>query len=102
MKPGLLLAVLLIWAIPSLAQPNAHEVTRRYRQTHEHKILNEFVQLLSIPNVASDTINIRKNATFILGMMSRRGLSPRLLEANDPTAPPAFMANGPHPALRER
>jgi acetylornithine deacetylase/succinyl-diaminopimelate desuccinylase-like protein len=90
MKPGLLLAVLLVWAIPSLAQPNVHEVTRRYRQTHEHKILNEFVQLLSIPNVASDTINIRKNATFILGMMSRRGLNPRLLEANDPAAPPAI------------
>jgi acetylornithine deacetylase/succinyl-diaminopimelate desuccinylase-like protein len=90
MKPALLLVVLFVFAIPCVAQDNAHELARQYRQTHEHQILDEFVRLLSIPNVASDTINIRKNAALILGMMSRRGLNPRLLEASDPKAPPAI------------
>lgn len=90
MKPATLLAVLLVWAIPIPAQPNTNQVARQYRQAHEHQILNEFVRLLSIPNVATDTINIRKNATFILDMMRRRGLNPQLLQPDDPKAPPAI------------
>jgi hypothetical protein len=31
-----------------------------YRRANEHRILQEFVSLLSIPNVASDRDNIRK------------------------------------------
>ena len=62
---------------------------RQYRRSHEHEILREFVQLLSIPNVASDRENIRKNAAFIAEMMKQRGLEPRLLEAKTPYVPPA-------------
>ena len=61
---------------------------RDYRIANEHRILEEFVTLLSIPNVASDRDNIRKNAGLILEMMKRRDLHPRLLEAKDPNAPP--------------
>ncbi|MEN3332349.1 MAG: hypothetical protein V7641_1714, partial [Blastocatellia bacterium] len=35
---------------------------RAYRQAHEADIINEFSELLSLPNVASDHINIRRNA----------------------------------------
>ena len=62
---------------------------REYRVANEHRILSDFVTLLSIPNVASDRENIRKNAALILQMMKNRQLSPRLLEAKDPDAPPA-------------
>ncbi len=61
---------------------------RAYRQHNEAKILAEFTSLLAIPNVASDRTNIRRNAEAIVEMMRRRGLSPRLLEASDPAAPP--------------
>ena len=51
-------------------------------------ILGEFMQLLAIPNVAADSAGIRRNADFITAMMSKRGLSPRLLTGSDKSAPP--------------
>jgi acetylornithine deacetylase/succinyl-diaminopimelate desuccinylase-like protein len=62
---------------------------REYRRAHEHEILREFMELLAIPNVASDRENIRRNAAAVVAMMQRRKLQPRLLEASDPAAPPA-------------
>ena len=63
---------------------------RDYRRENEHRILQEFVRLLSIPNVASDSVNIRKNADLILDMMKRRGLEPRLLEASRDSPPAVY------------
>jgi acetylornithine deacetylase/succinyl-diaminopimelate desuccinylase-like protein len=62
---------------------------RDYRKANEHLILSEFISLLSIPNVASDREDIRRNADAIMRMMERRGLKPRLLEASDESVPPA-------------
>src|SRR5918992_3159354 len=62
---------------------------REYRRANEHRILREFVELLSIPNVASDSENIRRNAARLVEMMTARGLKPRLLEAATPNVPPA-------------
>lgn len=63
-----------------------------YRRSHELEIFREFVSLLSIPNVASDHENIRRNANHILEMMKARALEPRLLESKTPNAPPAIYA----------
>jgi acetylornithine deacetylase/succinyl-diaminopimelate desuccinylase-like protein len=68
---------------------NAQSPVRNYRRAHERQILDEFTRLLAIPNVASDHQNIRRNAEFILAMMQRRGLNPRLLEARTKDSPPA-------------
>lgn len=62
---------------------------RDYRRAHERQILTEFTQLLSIPNIASDRENIRRNAEFIREMMQRRGLNPQLLEGKSAETPPA-------------
>src|SRR5438046_10766323 len=62
-----------------------------YRRAHERQIIEEFTQLLAIPNVASDRENIRRNADFILGMMQQRGLNPQLLEAKSKETPPAVF-----------
>lgn len=70
--------VLWLTAIGAFAQP--HEIARQWRQAHEHAILGEFMALLKIPNVASDTANIRRNAEHISAMLRRRGLETRLLE----------------------
>ena len=59
---------------------------RQYRQNHQSQILGEFVELLRIPNVASDTPNIRRNAEKLLEMMKRRQIEARLLEGNGPPA----------------
>src|SRR5206468_9363199 len=68
---------------------NAQTSIGDYRRNHERQILDEFTRLLSIPNIASDTPNIRRNAEFIRDMMHRRGLSPRLLEGKSADTPPA-------------
>ena len=76
MRPGLLLAAL--WAISALAQTNAAALAgRQWRQQHERQIVDEFVTLLSIPNIASDRDNIRRNAEAIAGMMEKRGIAAR-------------------------
>src|SRR5262245_47163756 len=62
---------------------------RDYRRAHERQILAEFTRLLSIPNVASDRVNVRRSAQFIFEMMQRRGLNPRLLETKSKESPPA-------------
>lgn len=61
---------------------------REFRNASEHRLLAEFFKLLSIPNVASDTPNIRRNADYLVAEMQKRGLKPRLLEARDKTVPP--------------
>ena len=80
----LALALLLVQSTALAQNP-----IREYRRANEHAILKEFMELLAIPNVASDSENIRRNAAALMAMMERRKLKPRLLEASDKTAPPA-------------
>src|SRR4030095_259641 len=56
---------------------------RAYRATHEAQIVNEFVELLSIPNIASDTVNIERNASRLIEMMNRRGIQATRLPGNN-------------------
>jgi acetylornithine deacetylase/succinyl-diaminopimelate desuccinylase-like protein len=65
---------------------------RDYRRANEQQLLREYFEFLSLPNVASDIQNIRRNATRIMEMLKLRGLEPRLLEADSPTTPPAVYA----------
>src|SRR5436309_10459837 len=80
--------LVLLLSVPVFGQTTQEKV-REYRRANEHQILKEFTSLLSIPNVAADTQNIRKNAALIMEMMKQRGLNPRLLEGPTPNSPPA-------------
>jgi acetylornithine deacetylase/succinyl-diaminopimelate desuccinylase-like protein len=82
-----LTALAILAAFCSLGFPQSK--IRDYRRAHERQIIEEFTKLLAIPNVASDRENIRRNAQFILGMMQRRALNPRLLEGKRKDVPPA-------------
>jgi acetylornithine deacetylase/succinyl-diaminopimelate desuccinylase-like protein len=84
-KFGIALSLLLCQS----AFAQANNPVREYRRANEHRILREFVGLLSIPNVASDSEGIRRNAARLVEMMTARGLKPRLLEAATPNTPPA-------------
>src|SRR4030042_6192751 len=55
-------------------------VVESYVAAHQRPIVNELVQLLSIPNGAADRENMRKNATLLREMLVRRGLKAELLE----------------------
>ena len=85
----MLRSLLLLILLPAGVFAQTQEKVRDYRRANEHRILKEFITLLSIPNVASDTPNIRRNAALIVEMMKQRGLNPRLLEGSTPATPPA-------------
>lgn len=60
---------------------------QQYRKKHKAEIIKEFIDFLSIPNVASDHKNIQRNADFILQMLERRKIHGQLLQVDN--APPA-------------
>jgi acetylornithine deacetylase/succinyl-diaminopimelate desuccinylase-like protein len=78
------------WMIAALALAavRADAAPRDWVADHKDELLKEYLELLAIPNVASDNLGIRRNADHISAMMARRGLSPRLLESADAKAPP--------------
>jgi acetylornithine deacetylase/succinyl-diaminopimelate desuccinylase-like protein len=63
-------------------------------------LMREYLELLAIPNIASDSADIRRNAGHITAMMERRGLSPRLLESEDGKAPPLIYGEWPVPGAK--
>ncbi len=52
---------------------------RQWRQSHERAIVDDFVTLLSIPDIAGDKPNIQRNARMIADMMARRGIAAELV-----------------------
>jgi acetylornithine deacetylase/succinyl-diaminopimelate desuccinylase-like protein len=92
MRLASFLALLLLGASPMLAQraTNAAGVgaaVREWRTRNEPAILRELSSFLAIPNLATDSASIRRNADTLVAMLARRGISARKLEA--PGSPPA-------------
>lgn len=86
---GLVLLVLASQALPAqgTAGAAARQAARTYRTGREAEILQEFRDLLALPNVASNLADIRVNADLLQRMLRKRGVAPRLLEVEG--APPA-------------
>jgi len=57
----------------------AAQAARQWRQQHERAIMDEFVALLAIPNIAADHANIQRNAEAIAQMMEKRGIAAKLV-----------------------
>jgi acetylornithine deacetylase/succinyl-diaminopimelate desuccinylase-like protein len=73
---------LLVSLVPGLAEAQTNPAARSartWRQQHERAIVDEFVSLLALPNIARDRENIQRNAQAIAALMTKRGLSPRLV-----------------------
>jgi acetylornithine deacetylase/succinyl-diaminopimelate desuccinylase-like protein len=67
-------------AATALAQTNpAAQAAREWRQQHERAIVDEFITLLAIPNIARDRDNIQRNAETIARMMEQRGIVSKLV-----------------------
>ena len=79
LKLAALAAILLASALLSAQTPA--DAARQWRVAHEQQILQEFTGLLSIPNVASDSTNIQRNAETLVGMLQRRHVEAKLLTA---------------------
>jgi acetylornithine deacetylase/succinyl-diaminopimelate desuccinylase-like protein len=79
-------------AAPASAQSGARglrDQVRAWREAHEVEIVRELTSLLALPNLASDSVDIRRNAAAIGELLARRGFATRLLEV--PGAPPAVF-----------
>ncbi len=83
------LATIVATAVPLAAQapdPLALQV-RAWHRAHSLEVLREFRDFLSLPNVASDSVQIRRVADSVVAMFTRRGVRARRLES--PGSPPA-------------
>lgn len=75
---------------------------RSYVEAHQSSILGEFMEFLSLPNVAADTANIRKNVAWIMAMMKKRNIANvRLLAGNTSSVPPAVYGEVLVPGARQ-
>lgn len=64
--------------VPTKPAQVAQEV-REYRMENEDRIVRELSEFLAIPNIATDTVNIQKNASHIVEMLEARGIETHLL-----------------------
>src|ERR1041385_242355 len=71
---------------------------REYRQQHEAEIVHNFAQLLALPNVASDTANITRNADAISKMLEQRGFHTQKLTVDG--APPVVYGELDSPGAK--
>ena len=74
-----------------LIEPRLANEARAWRAQHEREILQEFSELLAIPNLANDAPNIERNAATIRAMLEKRGLTTQLLTLGD--APPIVVGD---------
>jgi len=69
-----------------------------YRGAREAIILNDFVDLLALPNVAQDLPDMERNADHITGLLEARGFSTKRLHAG---GSPYIYAELMHPGAAE-
>src|SRR5258708_6880033 len=79
MSPALLCLVLM--TASARAENASARAAHEWRVAHEEAILGEFVNLLSIPNVARDAVKIRKKAEALVQALGKRGAEGYLLRA---------------------
>jgi acetylornithine deacetylase/succinyl-diaminopimelate desuccinylase-like protein len=80
------LALMVVAAPQAGAQQSGVEVARAYREAHGPLILREFAELLAMPNVASDSVGIHRNAAYIRDRLLSVGVDGALWKV--PAAPP--------------
>jgi acetylornithine deacetylase/succinyl-diaminopimelate desuccinylase-like protein len=74
------------------------QAARAWIAANERAVLADFAELLAIPNLASDTENIRRNAEAIRARLEARGFRVRLLDGEG--GPPPIFAELPSPGAK--
>ncbi|MDQ3673781.1 MAG: M20/M25/M40 family metallo-hydrolase, partial [Gemmatimonadota bacterium] len=68
----------------AMQAPHPVEVVRRHVERRSPEMVTELRDLVSIPNVATDSANIRRNADFLVAMLKKRGATTRVIETGGP------------------
>jgi acetylornithine deacetylase/succinyl-diaminopimelate desuccinylase-like protein len=88
--------ILLLFCAAAVAQTNpAARAARDWRVSHERAIMDEYVTLLAIPDIATDRAGIQRNAETIAKMMEKRGVAARLVSV--PGVNPVVFGEIPTP-----
>jgi acetylornithine deacetylase/succinyl-diaminopimelate desuccinylase-like protein len=81
--------------------PNNNRV-KQYTESKQHEIISSYVELLSIPNIASDIKNIQKNADWIANYMRSKQIgNVQLLYPTTPNKPPVVYGEVNTPGAKE-
>jgi len=64
------------------AQGAPADTARAYVAAHRKDITQEFLQLVSVPDLHGDVPNLKRNANFLLSMMKQHGLDAELWETS--------------------
>jgi acetylornithine deacetylase/succinyl-diaminopimelate desuccinylase-like protein len=59
----------------------ATEAVNSYREDHEISIIEDFIELLSLPNVADKLADMKRNADHITDLLEKRGFTTQRLSA---------------------
>ena len=79
-RPAYVLTGVILCASIGWSQTNPASIAaRQWRERNERAIMDEFVSLLAIPNIAADRVNIQRNAETIAKMLEKRGVTSRLV-----------------------
>ena len=103
-KPGAAVALLLSSLLLTSAASAARDLDEvqaaidDWRSDREAVILEDFVELLSIPNVASSLPDMEKNADHIVGLLEARGFTTKRLRSG---GAPYIYAELPAPGATE-
>jgi acetylornithine deacetylase/succinyl-diaminopimelate desuccinylase-like protein len=93
-------ATLLLAAAPARPAPDADDSRQReavaaWVAGHRADIVAELTEFLTLPNVSADVADVRDCAAHLQGMLRRRGLETRLLEADGSGTAPYVFARLP-------
>jgi len=86
--------IVLLALVAGLEQPDLKTAVSSWVAAHRQAVIDELLELLAIPNVASDTPNIRRNADHLRALLARRGFAAEVLET---TGNPLVYGNLPVP-----
>jgi acetylornithine deacetylase/succinyl-diaminopimelate desuccinylase-like protein len=82
----------------ALAAQTPAEAALQYTTAHQTELTQEFSEFLSIPNVAADPANLKRNADLLVEMLKKRSVESRLLTL--PGAPPVVYGQITVPGAR--
>ena len=83
-------AMAILWPVSGLAQETPQQAAETYVQAHQKEIIEEFLALLSMPNVAANLEDIYVNAEYIQGLLERRGFATELLTTGEDSRPAIY------------
>jgi acetylornithine deacetylase/succinyl-diaminopimelate desuccinylase-like protein len=76
----LLVLLVLIGNVAMAASPRSVALrAREWREAHEREVVKELSSFLTLPNVASNSVDIQRNTEALTAMLKRRGLPVRIL-----------------------